>query len=56
MSVAVGDTIGICFSLCQVSPLALEPSSQWDEGTRAVSGGNGTNVPFARNPPSVTRM
>ncbi len=28
------DRIGICFPLSQVSPLVLEPSSQWDEGTR----------------------
>ena len=38
MSVAVGDTIGICLPLPRVSPLVLEPSSQWDEDTRVQLG------------------
>ncbi len=32
------DIEGICFPLSQVSPWVPEASSQWDEGTRAVSG------------------
>ena len=34
---AVQGIEGICFPLSQVSPLVLEASSQWDEGTRAAS-------------------
>ena len=30
--------MGICFPLSQVLAMVLEASSQWDEGTRAVSG------------------
>jgi len=33
-----GFQIGICFPLSQVSALALEVSSQWDDGIRAISG------------------
>ncbi len=46
--------MGICFPLSQVSPLLLEASSQWDEGTRAVPGSSHAGYGTIRTAPRRT--